>query len=98
MQLQEEMLGYEEALDNLHLDIVLQLLQAGADVEAVTAQVRPAAMICISAVSLSSHKRLGDMLILQHIYCMQVHTSMQYVQPSHVHICCRQCPNVQALH
>ena len=51
------MLWYPEALDNLHLDIVWQLLQAGADVKAVAAQVRPAAMLCIYALLLASRKR-----------------------------------------
>ena len=62
--LQDDPLEYTQALDNLHLDIILQLLQAGADVQAVTAQVRPAAMLCISALVLSSHKLLEDMVVL----------------------------------
>ena len=49
------MLWYEEALDNLHLHIVLQLLKGGADVKAVAAQVRPAALLCISALLPSGH-------------------------------------------
>lgn len=51
------MLEYEEAVDNLQLDVVLQLLTAGADVEAVTAQVRPAGMLWICAMLPSSHKK-----------------------------------------
>ena len=94
MQLQEEMLGYGEALDNLHLDIVLQLLQAGADVQAITAQVKPAVMLCISAVSLSSHNSLG-----RHAHSATYSAYYrQYVQPSPVHVCCLHCPNMQALH
>lgn len=56
MQCDDDMLDYEETLDNLHLDIVLQLMQAGADVQAVTAQVRPAALLCICALLPSSCK------------------------------------------
>ena len=56
MQCDDDILDYEEALDNLHLDIVLQLLQAGGDVKAVTAQVRPAALLFICALLPSSCK------------------------------------------
>ena len=86
LQLHDEMLGNEDALDNLHLDIVLQLLQAGADVQAVTAQVRPAAMLQICALLLSSHKLSEDMVLQQHM------------QPLHVHVCCLHFQNMQALY
>ncbi len=66
MQLQDNMLEDSEALDTLHN--VLQLLQAGADMQTVPEQVRPAAVLCISALLLSSHKCLQDMIILQHMH------------------------------
>ena len=78
MELQAEPLEYTQALDNLHLDIVLQLLQAGADVQAETAQVRHAAMLRISVLLLASHKLLEDMIVLQH----------KQHQPLHMHIKC----------
>ena len=74
MQSKDDMLKYSEALDNLHMDIVLQLLQAGADVKAVAAEVRPAAMPCICALLLSHRKLFQDKVTLQHM------------QPSHMHV------------
>ena len=74
------MLWYQDALDNLHLDIVLQLLQVGADVQAVaTAQVRPRAMLCISASLHCCHqattiKVFVIMVILQHMQPRHMHT------------------------
>ena len=72
MQSKADMLKYSEALDNLHMDIVLQL-QAGADVKAVAAQVRPAAMLCISAVLLSRRKLFQDKVLLQHMQPSDMH-------------------------
>ena len=70
MQLKDDMLEYPEALDNLHLNIVLQLLQAGADVQAVTAQVRPAALLCISALLLSFQKTWSFCRTCNHRTCI----------------------------
>lgn len=76
MQLQGDLLEYEEALDNLHLDIVMQLLKGGADVQAVTSQVRPDGMLCISALLPSSCMLLEDMVL----------GTLQPIQPSLLHV------------
>ena len=68
------MLDYPEALDNLHPDIVLQMLQAGADVQAVTAQVRPAGMPCICALC----QVYEDMTIRPHMQLLHMH--VQHLQ------------------
>lgn len=57
MQWEDGSLEYIDALNNLHWDIVWQLLQAGGDVQAVTAQVRPAAMLCMCALLLSRRNK-----------------------------------------
>ena len=51
--MQDELLDFGSIMwvhDSRHSDIVVQLLQAGADVQAVSAQVRPAATLCICAL------------------------------------------------